>query len=206
MDAGPFREIGIVGAGFMGAQLALHCAAHGYPVRVADRSPAALARMRRAHEDELGRRVAAGRLSPAEQAAVAGRVHATTDLAAAVAAVDLAIEAVPEELALKRAVFGQLDRLCPAHAILATNSSALRVALLEDATGRPDRVLNAHFYPPVWQRPMVELMRGTATSEATVARMRRFARSIGMTPLMVQSVDQRSGAGHLVRLSKNERR
>ena len=186
MEARPFREVGIVGAGFMGAQLALHCAAHGYPVRVTDRSPEALEQMRRAHEDELRRRVAAGQLTPDERVAVAGRIHATTDLAAAVAAVDLAIEAVPEQLALKRAVFGQLDRLCPAHAILATNSSALRVSQLEDATGRPDRVLNAHFYPPVWQRPMVELMRGTATSEETVARMRRFARSIGMTPLMVQ--------------------
>jgi 3-hydroxyacyl-CoA dehydrogenase len=58
-------------------------------------------------------------------------------------------------------------------ASLATNSSSIRISHIEEATGRPDRVLNAHFYPPVWQRPMVELMRGSATSEETIGRVGR---------------------------------
>jgi 3-hydroxybutyryl-CoA dehydrogenase len=185
-DTSPIATVGVVGAGFMGAQLALHLAAHGYPVAVVDQAPDALTRMRRGHEEELDRRLAAGTLSADERAAVVGRIRASTDLAASVGDVDLVIEAVPERLDLKRAVFAELDRVCPPHAILATNSSALRVSLLEDATGRPDRVLNTHFYPPVWQCPMVELMRGSATSDETVARVRQFARAIGTTPLLVR--------------------
>jgi 3-hydroxybutyryl-CoA dehydrogenase len=185
-EFGPIVTVAIVGAGFMGAQLALHIAVHGYPVAVVDQVADALTRMRRAHEEELDRRYAAGALSAEERAAVLARVRATTDLAVGVADADLVIEAVPERLDLKRAVFAELDRVCPPRTILATNSSSFRVSHIEDATGRPDRVLNTHFYPPVWQRPMVELMRGTATSDETVGRVRRFARSAGLTPLVVR--------------------
>lgn len=185
-ELAPIATVAIVGAGFMGAQLALHIAVHGYPVAVVDQFGDALARMRRAHEEELDRRSAAGALSAEERTAVPARVRATTDLAAGVGEADLVIEAVPERLDLKRAVFAELDRICPPRTILATNSSSIRVSQIESATGRPDRVLNTHFYPPVWQRPMVELMRGTTTSDETVGRVRRFARSAGLTPLMVR--------------------
>jgi 3-hydroxybutyryl-CoA dehydrogenase len=185
LDLAPIATVGVVGAGFMGAQLALHIAVHGYPVAVVDESTDALGRMRRGHEEELDGRLAAGALSANERTAVLERVRASTDLAASVGNVDLVIEAVPERLDLKRAVFEELDRVCPPRTILATNSSSIRISRIEDATGRPDRVLNAHFYPPVWQRPMVELMRGSATSDETVRRLDRFARSVGVTPLTV---------------------
>jgi 3-hydroxybutyryl-CoA dehydrogenase len=185
-DTASIATIVVVGAGFMGSQLALHVAVHGYPVAVVDQAPDALTRMRRGHEEELDRRLAAGTLSADERAAVEGRIRASTDLAACVGDADLVVEAVPERLDLKRAVFAELDRLCPPHAILATNSSSIRISHIEDATGRPDRVLNAHFYPPIWQRPIVELMGGSATSEETVGRVRHFARSVGLTPLMVR--------------------
>lgn len=185
-EAAPIATVAIVGAGFMGAQLALHIAVRGYPVAVVDQSADALTRMRRAHEEELDRRSAAEVLSAEERAAVLARARATTDLGEGVGDADLVIEAVPERLDLKRAVFAELDRVCPPRTILATNSSSIRVSRIENATGRADRVLNAHFYPPVWQRPMVELMRGTATSDETVGRVRQFARSIGMTPLLVR--------------------
>ncbi len=178
--------VAIVGAGFMGAQIALHIAAHGYPVAVVDQSPDALTRMHRAHVEELDRRYAAGTLSAEERAAVLARVDATIDLAEGVGDADLVIEAVPERLDIKRAVFAELDQVCPPRTLLATNSSSFRVSLIEDATGRPDCVLNTHFYPPVWQRPMVELMRGTATSNATIGRVQQFARSAGLTPLVVR--------------------
>jgi 3-hydroxybutyryl-CoA dehydrogenase len=185
-DLALIATVGVVGAGFMGAQLALHIAAHGYPVAVVDQSMDALQRMRRGHEEELDRRPATEALSANERTAVLERVRASTDLAASVENVDLVIEAVPERLDLKRAIFDELDRVCPPRTILATNSSSICISQIEDATQRPDRVLNAHFYPPVWQRPMVELMRGSATSDETVGRVGRFARSVGLTPLMVQ--------------------
>jgi 3-hydroxybutyryl-CoA dehydrogenase len=185
-ELAPIATVAIVGAGFMGAQLALHVAVHGYPVTVVDQFGGALTRMRQAHEEELDRRSAAGALSAEERAAVLARVRATTDLATGVGESDLVIEAVPERLDLKRAVFAELDRICLPRTILATNSSSFRVSRIEVATGRPDRVLNTHFYPPVWQRPMVELMRGTATSDETIGRVRKFARSAGLTPLAVR--------------------
>lgn len=185
-DTAPIASIGVVGAGFMGAQLALHIAAHGFPVAVVDQAADALTRMRLAHEEELDRRFAAGTLSADERAAVEGRIRVSTDLAAGIGDADLVVEAVPEQLALKRAVFAELDQLCPPGAILATNSSSIRISHIEDATRRPDRVLNAHFYPPIWQRPIVELMGGSATSEETIGRVRHFARTVGLTPLMVQ--------------------
>jgi len=186
-DLARIATVGVVGAGFMGAQLALHIATRGYlVVVVVDQSMDALGRMRRRHEEELDRRLAAEALSATERTAVLERIRASSDLAASFGNVDLVIEAVPERLDLKRAVFEELDRVCPPGTILATNSSSIRISDLEDATGRPDRVLNAHFYPPVWQRPMVELMRGSATSDETVRRVGRFARSVGLTPLMVR--------------------
>jgi 3-hydroxybutyryl-CoA dehydrogenase len=185
-DLARIATVGVVGAGFMGAQLALHIATRGYPVAVVDQSMDALRRMRRGHEEELDRHLGAEALSATERTAVLERIRASSDLAASFGNVDLVIEAVPERLDLKRAVFEELDRVCPPGAILATNSSSIRISHLEDATGRPDRVLNAHFYPPVWQRPMVELMRGSATSDETVRCVGRFARSVGLTPLMVR--------------------
>jgi 3-hydroxybutyryl-CoA dehydrogenase len=185
-DLAPIVKVGVVGAGFMGAQIALHIAAFGYPVAVMEQSKDALARMRRGHEEELDRRLAAEALSANERMAVLERVQASTDLASSVANVDLVIEAIPERLDLKRGVFEELDRVCPPRTILATNSSSIRISHIEDATARPERVLNAHFYPPVWQRPMVELMRGSATSDETVGRVGRFARSVVLTPLMVR--------------------
>ena len=76
--------------------------------------------------------------------------------------VDLVIEVVPERVELKRAVFTQLDQLCRPETIIATNSSSIRVSLLEDATTRPEQVANLHFYLPVWDNPMVEIGGGTA--------------------------------------------
>jgi 3-hydroxybutyryl-CoA dehydrogenase len=99
---------------------------------------------------------------------------------------DLVIEAVVERVDIKREVFAQLDQMCPGHTIFTTNSSSIRISAIEDATQRLDRVLNMHFYPPVWQRSMVELMGGTSTSAETIEQVRQFARSLGLTPLLVR--------------------
>jgi 3-hydroxybutyryl-CoA dehydrogenase len=98
----------------------------------------------------------------------------------------LVIEAIPERLELKREVFAELDRVCLAHTILATNSSSIPVSRIEGATRRPDRVLNMHFFPPVRDNAVAELMRGTATSDNTIEQARRFVLDIGLMPLVAQ--------------------
>jgi 3-hydroxybutyryl-CoA dehydrogenase len=186
METKPFEALCIVGAGFMGAQIGLHCAAHGYPVWLVDSSPEALTRAAAFQAREMDRRLEEGRVTPEERDAVLGRIHLTAVMQEGVAGAGLVIEAVPERLEVKRAVFAQLDAACPGQTILATNSSSLRISAIEDATQRPDRVLNMHFYAIVWDRPMVELMRGTATSDETMERAHQFALSIGMVPLVVR--------------------
>lgn len=170
----------------MGAQIGLQCAVHGCTVWLMDVSEEALGRAWQSHRQELASRVQAQQMTTDEMKSVLSRIHLTRDMEEATSGADLVIEAVPEKLEIKREVFAQLDQVCPGHTILATNSSSIRISAIEDATRRPDRVLNTHFYALVWEHPMVELMRGTATSDQTIERVRQFAHTIGMIPLIVQ--------------------
>ena len=175
----------VFGAGFMGWQISLQCATHGYPVNLYDISPEALTKASEAIAEELVRRVEEQLISLKERDAILNRILITGELEEAASDVDLVIEAVPELIKLKREVFGTLDKICDDRTILATNSSSIRVSKIEGATGRLDRVLNTHFYNTPWRRSVVELMRGTRTSEETLERVRRFTESIGVTPLTV---------------------
>jgi 3-hydroxybutyryl-CoA dehydrogenase len=186
MSTRPFETVAVVGAGTMGAQIALQCAVHHYPVRLYSRSAATLERAAQGQARELEQRLAQQLITAEEKERILGRIRRTTQLQEAAAAADLVIESAPEQLEIKRELFAQLDRLCPPHALLATNSSSMRVSALEDATERRGQVLNMHFYLPVWQRPMVELMRGTATTAETMERAGRFVRALGLTPLLVR--------------------
>jgi 3-hydroxybutyryl-CoA dehydrogenase len=186
METRPFEAVCIVGSGFMGAQIGLHCAVCDYPVWLVDASAEALERAAAFQSQEVDRRLEERQATTDEREAVLGRIHLTTAIHEGVAQAGLVIEAVPERLEVKRAVFAQLDAACPSQTILATNSSSLRISAIEDATQRPDRVLNMHFYAMVWDRPVVELMRGTSTSDKTMERARRFVHTIGMVPLIVR--------------------
>jgi len=181
----PIETVCVVGAGFMGWQIGLQCSSHGFPVAFHDISPDSLQLAMHSVKEELGRKAAVSETTPNEERVILGRITTTTDLVEAASGVDLVIEAVPERLELKREVFGRLDGICADHAILATNSSSIRVSKIEGATCRPDRVLNMHFYSGPWRRSIVELMRGTSTSDDTMRRAREFAEAIGMTPLVV---------------------
>ena len=169
----------------MGAQIALHCAVHGCPVQLFSRSTATLQRAAQSHTQELEHRLAGQHITVDEKETILRRIQCTTHLPEAVAGADLVIENVPEQLEIKREVFAQLDQLCPRHTVLATDSSSIRISALEAVTQRPGHVLNMHFYAPVWQRSMVELMGGTATTEETMARARHFVHTLNLTPLLV---------------------
>ena len=176
----------IVGAGFMGAQIALHCASYGFEVRLVDIAPEALERAEESQARDLANLVKEGRVPAHEHGAILRRIRRGQDLAQGAGGAAFVIEAVPERLELKRALFAELDGICPARTILASNSSSLRISSIESATRRPDRVLNMHFYAPVWQHPMVDLMRGTGTSEQTFETARQFALRMGLLPLVVR--------------------
>lgn len=182
---GTIERVAVVGAGTMGRQISLQIARSGFDVTLYDSDPAALDR---AHEAQLGFAAAwarQGLIGEDEATAAVARVRLVADLGSAVRDVDLAIEAVPERLELKRELFATLDEYCPEHAIVATNSSSIRVSLVEDATGRPERVANYHFLMPVWDHPLVEIGGGTASSSQTLDDLAEFARRIGVLPLRV---------------------
>jgi 3-hydroxybutyryl-CoA dehydrogenase len=182
----PFDRICVVGSGYMGNQIALQCAAHGHPVNLHDASKSALQNSGDAFLNFLNRMIADGFATTDQHQQILDRVHRTTDLAEAAAGADFVLEAISEDVSVKREVFSQLDELCPDHVIFATNSSSIRVSRIESATQRPGRVLNAHFVQPIWKHPFVELMRGSATSDATIASVQSFMKSIGVLPVLVR--------------------
>ena len=180
------KTVCVVGSGFMGSQIGLQCAANGYKVIMNDISSENRKGAAERQREELGSRVAAGTISSREKDQILGSIEFVGDLEEAAGDADFVLEAIPERLELKRRVFTELDRVCAPHTIVGTNSSSIRISKIEDVVKRRDRVLNMHFYPPVWERPVLELMRGTETSDETIEAVLEFARGIGMTPLTVQ--------------------
>ncbi len=174
----------VVGGGTMGAGIAGVCALAGYPTALFEADSLRRAALSDRIAGSWGRAVERGKL-PAEQAEKArGLLAFPAELAAAGPAA-IAIEAVPEDLDLKRRVFSELDRLLPGAAILATNTSALSVTGIAAATAAPARVVGLHFFNPVAAMPLVEVVRGRDTSPAAVARATAFAASLGKQPIVV---------------------
>jgi 3-hydroxyacyl-CoA dehydrogenase len=175
----PIARAGVVGAGTMGAGIAIALAAAGVEeVSLIDANPAALERglgIVRGHFEELARR---GRLdaATAAQRAAAVRTAAALD---ALAAVDLVIEAVFEDFALKRDIFGRLDAICRPDALLASNTSTLDIDALAAVTARPERVLGLHFFSPAQVMKLLEIVRGQRTSPEALAAARSLARRMG---------------------------
>ena len=176
-------NVAVIGAGSLGRQIALQCARHGLPVALHDIDADSLKDARTWQRDVVTAWMKAG--EAVDAADILDKLRYETNLAIAVASADLAIEAAPEQLELKRQIFAQLDRALPAHAIIATNSSSMRVSLLEGATERPERVANMHFYYGVWETPMVEVGGGSCTDAAVLDALCDFARAIKILPLRV---------------------
>ncbi|HKV89529.1 MAG TPA: 3-hydroxyacyl-CoA dehydrogenase family protein [Candidatus Dormibacteraeota bacterium] len=177
--------LAVVGAGSMGAQIAQQAALHGVDVRLQDKSEEQLQKARSSNQGHLARRVEKGRMSRAEAGAALERVRMTTDLAEAAGDADFVIEAVFEDLELKRAVFSELDRIASSAAVLASNSSTMGISKLASATERPERCVNMHFFFPVMVMDLVEVVRGPETSDATVERTLAMAAEMGRTPVVV---------------------
>lgn len=180
------RQIAVVGAGLMGHGIALEFASRGYSVTLHDRSADQLALARIAISEGLERLVSAGRITAEAATATPARISFVPDLREAVAEADLVIEAVTENLEVKRAIFRDLDTYAPPHAILASNSSTFMPSLMAAATQRPQQVMVAHYFNPPHLLPLVELVRGEQTSEDTVTRLRALYEEIGKSPAVVE--------------------
>ncbi len=178
------KKVAVVGAGLMGSGIAQVAAQAGYDVVLRDLGEDALERARGAIATSYDRFVGKGRLAAEDRDAALARIATTTDLEAAADA-DLVVEAVFEQLDVKREVFVALDKICRADAVLATNTSAIPVTRIAAATSRPESVVGTHFFSPVPMMKLCELVRGYRTSDATLAAARAFAEGVGKTCVVV---------------------
>jgi 3-hydroxybutyryl-CoA dehydrogenase len=176
------RKVGVVGLGTMGAGIAQVSVQAGYETVGREISMELAERGRGKIEHYLGRAVEKERMTGEERDAALGRLTLTTDLAD-LAGCDLVIEAVLEELPLKREVFSELDRSTAPEAILATNTSALSVAEIAEATERPERVVGMHFFNPAPVLPLVEVVRAPKSSDGAVRAAYEWAESSGKQPV-----------------------
>jgi 3-hydroxybutyryl-CoA dehydrogenase len=180
------KRILVVGAGQMGAQIAMQAALHDYAVTLNDLSAAILEKAMAGNRGHLDRRVAKGQMSQAEMDAAVGRVRLEPDLDRAARDADFVIEAIVERLEPKKECFARLDRAAPRHAILATNSSTLGNSLLAPATTRPAQCVNMHFFFPPLVMRLVEVVKGQWTSEATLDTTAELVRRIGREPVVLR--------------------
>jgi 3-hydroxybutyryl-CoA dehydrogenase len=174
------RRIGVVGAGTMGNGIAQVFAQAGFDVSLQDVSPAALERARAAIDKSLAKFVEKGKLSAEARDAALGRLQ-TVARVEALHDADYVVEAILEDVAAKRTLFGLLDQLTPPEIILSSNTSSISITLIGAATKRPDRVLGMHFMNPVPLMPLVELIRGQATSPASMAVASELCVKLGKT-------------------------
>ena len=178
------ERVAVIGAGTMGWQIAARTANSGRAVALFDAMDGAVERALTRMRGELPAALAAAGMTW-DIPALLGRVRPCQSLEEAVADADLVIEAVREHLPTKRAVFADLDRLAP-DAILATNSSSLPSATLVDAVTRPERLLNMHFFSPIWEREMLEVMSSGETGRGVIDAALDFGRSLGLITAEVQ--------------------
>jgi 3-hydroxybutyryl-CoA dehydrogenase len=176
------RRVGVVGLGTMGAGIAQVSVQSGFDTVGREMSDELAERGRATIERYLARGVEKGRLSEADRDAAVGRLTLTTNLAD-LADCDLVIEAVLEELELKRELFAELDRIARPDAILATNTSALSVSEIAEATGRPHRVVGMHFFNPVPVLSLVEIVRAERTSPDAFDTAFAFGERLGKQPI-----------------------
>lgn len=178
----------VIGAGHMGAGISLALLAGNLTVHLIDSSAEALEAARQRMAETLAADVARGRLTQGDVDARLARLTTGTALDA-VRQADVVVEAVYEDLELKRTLFAQLDELAPAHALLASNTSTLDVGAIAAATARPGAVIGLHFFNPAQVMRLLEIVRASVTAEATVGAAQALARRIGKVPVVVGVCD-----------------
>lgn len=179
------NKIAVIGAGNMGHQIAICAALSGFQVRCMDSNPDILNKAIAFADNYFDERVKRGKLS--EEAAIQARTNLAfvSNLEEASKDADLVIEAIIEKLDIKRKLFADLDKICPVHTILATNSSYIVSSKIADATNRPDKVCNMHFFNPALVMKCVEVVKGSHVSEETAETVMSVARKMSKTPVLL---------------------
>ena len=179
------NNVGVIGCGVMGGGIVQVCAQSGYEVTVLEINNELLNKGLDAIKSTLSKSMSKGQLSQEDCEAVIGRIKGTTE-ARDFGHCDLVIEASSENMDLKKRLFAEVDRVCPEHTILATNTSCLSVIEIAMATSRPEKVISLHFMNPAPVMKLLEVVRTVATSDATMEISRRFGESLGKNIIVVQ--------------------
>lgn len=185
MHIDDIQKICVTGAGQMGAQIAIQAAMHGFQVTLHDINEEQLETALSGNRKHLQRRVDKGKMRAEDMDATFERLNTTSSLEEACREADFVIEAVVEILDVKKEVFAQLDRLCPEHTILATNSSYLGNSEIASATRRPEKVVNMHFFYPPLVMKLVEVVKGEQTSDDTTQCTAALASAMGKQPVIL---------------------
>jgi 3-hydroxyacyl-CoA dehydrogenase/ABC-type lipoprotein release transport system permease subunit len=186
------ERVAVLGAGVMGGGIAQLCAYRELSVRLKDIQPAAIGQGLRHARGLFDRQVRRGRMERRDAEQAMGRISPTLDYSG-FRTVDVVIEAIVEDLAIKERVLREVEEHVGDECVLASNTSSIPVSRLQMGLRRPERVCGMHFFNPVHRMPLVEVVRGEQTSDATLARVFALARNLGKTPIIVND-----GAGFLV--------
>lgn len=179
------NKIAVIGAGNMGHQISICAALSGFQVHCTDTNSDILNKAIQFADNYLKERVNKGKLT--EEAAQQARENLTftPSVKTAVEAADLVIEAIIEKLDIKRKLFAELDKICPPHTIFATNSSYIVSSKIADATTRPDKVCNMHFFNPALVMKLVEVVKGPHVSDETVEAVMTVSKKMGKMPVLL---------------------
>ena len=193
MNVADVRKVAVIGAGTMGAGIAQACAAAGFAVTMRDIEQrlvdSGFSRIR----DPLRKRVEKGKMTQGEVDGILSKIRGVVDLKEAVAGAQVVIEAIFEKMEIKRELYRELDKLCPADVIFASNTSSLSITEMASATKRADRVIGMHFFNPAPVMKLVEVIRGSETSDATVDLIKGLCVRLGK-----EAVEVRESPGFVV--------
>jgi 3-hydroxybutyryl-CoA dehydrogenase len=179
----------VIGAGTMGHGIAQAAAFAGLETAIYDVNPAMLEKALAVIRKNVAVHfVAKGKLTEEQGASITGRVRGETDLLKAAGRADFVIEAVPENMELKKRIFAQLDEICPSHTILATNTSVMSVTAIAGATKRPHKCVGTHFFNPAAVMKLVEVVAPIGVSEETMEAAFDVCRRLGKTPIRVKDI------------------
>ena len=179
------RQIAVIGSGTMGRGIAYLSALAGYDTVVHDADAGALDAAHAGIDAILRKGVEKGKVNAADASAALARVQLAAELEEATRLADLIIEAVPEDLDLKRNLFSQADLFCAEETILASNTSSIPITQLAEAVERRDRFVGMHFFNPPHVMKLIEIIRGERTSDDTIATVREVAEKMGKQPIVV---------------------